>query len=96
MEQCSEDMNSVINMVLEMLGDWKKHIKINVGTGGGGVGVGIRELAVFEDKWEGKLNEVRLGFIGWLCLQEVGASGCRWSVWTLRKSTYYWDSFSGL
>ena len=35
-----------------------KHLEINAGTGGGRVGVGMTDIEAFEDKWEGKLNEV--------------------------------------
>ena len=33
MEQCSEDMESKITLVLELLGDQMKHLDINAGTG---------------------------------------------------------------
>ena len=58
LEQWSEDMDSAINLVLELLGDWMKHIEINAGTGGEELVVGMPELAASEDKWEVHLNEV--------------------------------------
>ena len=58
LEQWSEDMDSAITPLLELLGDQMKHLKINSSTGGGVMCVGIPKLAEFEDKWEGKLNEV--------------------------------------
>ena len=57
-EQWTEEIDSEITPVLELLGERMKHIDINSCTGGGGVGVGMPELAAFEDKWEGQLNEV--------------------------------------
>ena len=50
LEQWSEDMDSAITPLLELLGDQMEHLKINSSTLGG--------VTEFEDKWEGKLNEV--------------------------------------
>ena len=47
MEQWSEDMDSKITLVSELLSDWMKHLEINAGTGGGGVGARIPEIAAF-------------------------------------------------
>ena len=51
-------MDSAITTVLELLGDWMKHLKINAGARGGGVGVWMPKIDALEDKWEIKMNEV--------------------------------------
>ena len=64
LEHWSEDMDSAITLIMELLGDWMNYLDINTSTGGGGVGVGITELVAFEDKWDGKMNEVADGIDG--------------------------------
>ena len=43
-------MDSALPPVLELLGEWMKHLEVNVGTGGGGLGIGMSEIAALEDK----------------------------------------------
>ena len=57
-------MDSAITLIMELLGDWMNYLDINTSTGGGGVGVGMTELVAFEDKWDGKMNEVADGIDG--------------------------------
>ena len=58
LEQWSEDMDSAITPVLELLDEQMKHLEINSSTGGGGVGLGISDMESFEYKWKGQLKEV--------------------------------------
>ena len=39
LEKCSEDIDSALSPVLELLGERMKHMWINAGTGGGEVGI---------------------------------------------------------
>ena len=50
LERWSEDMDSAITLVFEILGEWIQHLEINASTGGGIFGVGITDIASFEDK----------------------------------------------
>ena len=51
-ERWSENIDSAITLVLEVLNNRMKYLDINAGTGGGGFGVGMPDLAEFEDKWK--------------------------------------------
>ena len=48
LERWSEDMESEITIVLELLDEQINRIEINASTGGGGVGVGITDLEAFK------------------------------------------------
>ena len=52
----SEDMDSALTPVLELMGEHMKHLEINNGTVGWGVGIWMYEIAAPEDKWEGQQN----------------------------------------
>ena len=52
LEMWSEDMDSEITLVLELLDEQMNHIEINASIGGVGVGVWITDMEEFEDKWK--------------------------------------------
>ena len=64
MEHWSEDMDSAIIPVLELLDEQMNHIEINASTGVGGGYVGITYLEAFEDKWKTQLKKLQLRFMG--------------------------------
>ena len=54
LEQWSEEMDSEISSVLDLLGERMKHLEINAGTGCRGLWIWTSELAALEDKGEGQ------------------------------------------
>ena len=95
LDQWSEDMDSELMPVLELLGERMKHLDINNRTVVGGVDIGMSKIAALHDKWEVELNEVAARIYGMAFFPDGRVPGHVWSVWTLRKITYQWDSSSG-
>ena len=56
LEQWSEDIDSSLMPVLELLGERIKHLAINAVTGGRGVGIEMSEIMALDFTWEGQLN----------------------------------------
>ena len=58
LEQWSEDMDSAITPIIQLLGERMKHLDINAGTGEGGFGVETSDIAELEKEWGGQLSKV--------------------------------------